>query len=102
MGAISGLQLAQYGRDNATNDSVEVDYVSWASAIKGIQAIEVGSDLGSLLSALGLARSYEGLSLVHVPVYFGTDELGGMGVFGRWNVGSWVSETQTLRHNIGL
>ena len=28
--------------------------------------------------------------------------LGGMGVFGRWNVGCWCADTQALRHDIGL
>lgn len=102
MGAISGLQLAQYGRDHTTNDSVAVDYVSWARAIKGVQGLEGGTDLKSLLTALNMAKSYDGLSVVHIPVYFGSNELGGMGVFGRWNVGNWVSETQSLRHDIGL
>ena len=53
-------------------------------------------------TALERARAHAGLSLVHVPVYFGPDELGGMGVFGRWNVGNWCAETQALRHEIGL
>ena len=48
------------------------------------------------------AKAYPGLSLIHIPVYFGLDELGGMGVFGRWNVGNWVQATQALRHKIGL
>jgi 3D-(3,5/4)-trihydroxycyclohexane-1,2-dione acylhydrolase (decyclizing) len=37
-----------------------------------------------------------------LPVYYGPDPLGGMGVFGRWNVGNWCDEVQTLRHEIGL
>ena len=56
----------------------------------------------SLVAALDEARAYDGLSLIHVPVYFGPHELGGMGVFGRWNVGNWCEETQRLRHEIGL
>ncbi len=58
----------------------------------------------SLVAALDRAatRAYDGLSLVHVPVYYGPDELGGMGVFGRWNVGNWCAETQALRHEIGI
>jgi len=28
--------------------------------------------------------------------------LGGMGVFGRWNVGNWCEATQKMRHEIGL
>jgi 3D-(3,5/4)-trihydroxycyclohexane-1,2-dione acylhydrolase (decyclizing) len=102
MGAISGLQLAQYGTDYATNDTVAVDYVAWARAIEGVQALDGGHSPASLLAALDRARAYQGLSLIHVPVYFGPDELGGLGVFGRWNVGNWCAETQALRHKIGL
>jgi 3D-(3,5/4)-trihydroxycyclohexane-1,2-dione acylhydrolase (decyclizing) len=102
MGAISGLQLAQYGTDHATNDSVAVDYVAWARAIRGVKALDGGRSPDALLEALREARAPDGLSLIHVPVYFGSDELGGMGVFGRWNVGNWCAETQALRHRIGL
>ena len=102
MAAISGLQLDQYGHSFATNDGVEVDYVAWAKAVKGINALHGGYTTTSLLTALEQAKAYPGLSLVHVPVYFGSDELGGMGVFGRWNVGNWASNTQQLRHEIGL
>ena len=38
MAAISGLQMAQFGRDFATNDSVAVDYVAWAKASPGRQS----------------------------------------------------------------
>jgi 3D-(3,5/4)-trihydroxycyclohexane-1,2-dione acylhydrolase (decyclizing) len=102
MGAISGLQEAQYGRDHATNDAVAVDYGAWARAVRGVQALDGGCSPEALVAALEQARAYEGLSLVHVPVYYGPDELGGMGVFGRWNVGNWCVETQALRHRIGL
>jgi 3D-(3,5/4)-trihydroxycyclohexane-1,2-dione acylhydrolase (decyclizing) len=102
MGAISGLQFAQYSKDYVTNDSVVVDYVAWARAIKGVNALEGGSSPESLLAALNQAKAYQGLSFIHAPVYFGPNELGGMGVFGRWNVGNWCGETQALRHEIGL
>jgi len=102
MAAITGLQIAQYGREFATGDSVEVDYVKWASSIRGILALDGGSSAGSLQSALNKAYAYDGLSLIHVPVYFGQDEMGGMGVYGRWNVGNWCESTQALRHDIGL
>ncbi len=102
MAAISGLQIAQYGADHATADSVEVDYIAWAGAVAGVQAIDGGTSPESLIEALEKAHGYDGLSLIHVPVYFGPDPLGGMGVFGRWNVGNWVEETQALRHEIGL
>jgi 3D-(3,5/4)-trihydroxycyclohexane-1,2-dione acylhydrolase (decyclizing) len=52
--------------------------------------------------ALDKALVYDGLSLIHVPVYYGVDPLSGMGVFGRWNVGNWCQETQALRHSLGL
>lgn len=102
MGAISGLQLDQYGHDFASNDSVAVDYAAWAGAIKGVQALHGGHTTESLVGALDKARAHPGLTLIHLPVYFGTDELGGMGVFGRWNVGNWSVATQKLRHDIGL
>ena len=102
MAAISGLQVAQYGKDFATNDHVDVDYLAWARAIKGVNAIDGGHSPESLDSALEQARKHDGLSFIHVPVYHGPNPLGGMGVFGRWNVGNWCVATQDLRHVIGL
>jgi 3D-(3,5/4)-trihydroxycyclohexane-1,2-dione acylhydrolase (decyclizing) len=102
MAAITGLQMAQYGREFATSDSVAVDYLAWARSVKGILALDGGATLKDLRMALDRAYSYKGLSLIHVPVYFGDNELGGMGVYGRWNVGSWCESTQALRHDIGL
>jgi 3D-(3,5/4)-trihydroxycyclohexane-1,2-dione acylhydrolase (decyclizing) len=102
MGAITGLQLDQYGQAFATHDSVEVDYLAWAKAIKGINALPAGNSLEELLSALDQALAYPGLSLIYVPVYFGSDQHGGLGVYGRWNVGNWSKKVQTMRHEIGL
>lgn len=102
MGAITGLQYAQYAEEHATSDTVNVDYVAWARAIKGVNALDGGRSPESLVAALDQAKVYDGLSLIHVSVYFGPNELGGMGVFGRWNVGNWCGETQALRHEIGL
>jgi 3D-(3,5/4)-trihydroxycyclohexane-1,2-dione acylhydrolase (decyclizing) len=102
MAAISGLQLDQYGKSFATNDSVEVDYVAWAKSVKGVNALHGGYTTASLIIALEQAKAHSGLSLVYIPVYYGPDELGGMGVFGRWNVGNWSKDTQALRHKIGL
>lgn len=102
MAAISGLQVAQYGHEFATNDSVQVDYVAWAKSIGGVNALHAGYDPDSLRAALDQAIAYPGLSLIHIPVYYGMNELGGMGVFGRWNVGNWSENTQALRHKIGL
>ncbi len=102
MGAISGLQEAQYGNIYATSDSVKVDYVAWARSVAGVEAFFGGDTVDDLVGALDRARNHDGLSLVHVPVYWGSDPLGSMGVFGRWNVGNWCEETQDFRHEIGL
>jgi 3D-(3,5/4)-trihydroxycyclohexane-1,2-dione acylhydrolase (decyclizing) len=102
MGAISALQQAQYGADHATRDGVAVDYVAWARAVEGVGAFDGGRTPESLREALEKARIHHGLSLVHLPVYYGEDPLGGLGAFGRWNVGNWADETQALRHEIGL
>jgi 3D-(3,5/4)-trihydroxycyclohexane-1,2-dione acylhydrolase (decyclizing) len=102
MAAISGLQMAQYGHDFATHDSVAVDYVAWGRSIHGINAIHGGYSPQSLLEALESAKAHTGLSLIHIPVYYGQHEMGSLGVYGRWNVGVWSEETQSLRHKIGL
>ncbi|MBI4517439.1 MAG: thiamine pyrophosphate-binding protein [Deltaproteobacteria bacterium] len=102
MGAISGLQEAQYGASHATSDAVAVDYLAWARAIRGVAAFDGGRSPQALVAALDQARAHDGLSLIHVPVYYGPDPLGGLGAHGRWNVGNWVQATQALRHEIGL
>jgi 3D-(3,5/4)-trihydroxycyclohexane-1,2-dione acylhydrolase (decyclizing) len=102
MAAISGLQTAQYGAEFAIWDSVRVDYVRWVAAIKGVQALDGGRTPEALRAALDQAIGYPGLTLVHVPVYYGPDELSSLGAFGRWNVGSWCADTQALRHRLGL
>jgi 3D-(3,5/4)-trihydroxycyclohexane-1,2-dione acylhydrolase (decyclizing) len=102
MGAISALQSAQYGSEHATADGIAVDYVAWAKSVPGIAAFHGGYSLDSLRQALDQAWAYPGLSLIHLPVYYGPDPLGGLGAFGRWNVGNWVESTQQLRHDIGL
>ncbi|MCT8973905.1 thiamine pyrophosphate-dependent enzyme [Microbaculum marinisediminis] len=102
MAAITGLQHAQYGNEFRTNDGVPVDYVQLASSVDGVKAVFAGYDADSLRAALEDAASHDGLSLVHVPVYGGTDEIGGMGAYGSWNVGNWVADVQDryLRQNI--
>lgn len=102
MAAISGLQNDQYQHDFATANRLQVDYLAWARAIPGVKALEGGTSTEQLLTALNTARQHEGLTLIHVPVYYGADELGGMGVYGRWNVGNWCDKVQGLRHEIGL
>ena len=101
-GAISSLQRDQYGIDYATSDQVAVDYRAWASAVAGVKALHGGYSVDELEAALDEAYDHDGLSLIHVPVYFGADPLGGLGAFGRWNVGPWVAATEELRHSLEI
>jgi 3D-(3,5/4)-trihydroxycyclohexane-1,2-dione acylhydrolase (decyclizing) len=102
MGAITGLQEAQYGKGFATWNTMKVDYLAWGRSIPGLLALDGGCTPESLQAALELAGEHPGLSLIHIPVYYGPNPLGGMGVYGRWNVGNWCDEVQGLRHEIGL
>lgn len=99
MGAISSLQTAQYGPDFGTNDSVAVDYVAMANSVSGLQGVFGGWSVKELQAALDKAHSWNGLSVIHVPVYWGEDEEGGMGAYGRWNVGPWVEAVEEMYHN---
>jgi 3D-(3,5/4)-trihydroxycyclohexane-1,2-dione acylhydrolase (decyclizing) len=94
MAAITGLQLAQYSQAYRTNDQVQVDYVQLASAVSGIFAVNGGESADVLRGALKKAYAHSGLSVVHVPVYCGPDELGGLGAWGEWNVGNWCEDVQ--------
>jgi len=95
MAAITGLQLAQYNEAFRTNDSVAVDYQKLASAVPGVLAMSGGDTADSLRAALKTAHAHPGLSVIHVPVYCGPDELGGLGAWGEWNVGNWCENVQT-------
>ncbi|ARQ02873.1 3D-(3,5/4)-trihydroxycyclohexane-1,2-dione acylhydrolase (decyclizing) [Pseudorhodoplanes sinuspersici] len=94
MAAITGLQLAQYGREFRTSDSVAVDYVQLASSVNGVRALHGGLSADELRAALKEAHAHDGLSVVHVPVYAGPDELAGLGAWGQWNVGNWCADVQ--------
>lgn len=102
MAAISGLQQAQYGHDYATNDSVSVDYLALCNAVTGICAVSGGTSREELIDALREAHTHEGLSVVHVPVYCGDNELGGLGAWGQWNVGNWCEDVQEEHRRLGL
>jgi 3D-(3,5/4)-trihydroxycyclohexane-1,2-dione acylhydrolase (decyclizing) len=102
MGAITGLQEAQYGAGFATWNTLQVDYLRWASSVPGLLALDGGRSPQALQAALEQAGRHAGLALIHVSVYYGPDPLGGMGVYGRWNVGNWCEDVQALRHEIGL
>jgi 3D-(3,5/4)-trihydroxycyclohexane-1,2-dione acylhydrolase (decyclizing) len=102
MAAISALQFAQYGKDFRTNDNVAVDYVQLAGAVSGVLALSGGDTAESLRAALEQARSYGGLSVIHVPVYAGPDPLGDMGAHGQWNVGNWVEDVQNAYRDTNI
>jgi len=94
MAAITGLQMAQYGEGFRTNDRVPVDYVALASSVAGVKAVHGGYTAEDLRKALKQAHAHDGLSVVHVPVYCGDNELGGLGAWGQWNVGNWCEDVQ--------
>src|SRR4249919_59552 len=94
MAAITGLQVAQYQAEFRTNDHVAVDYKSVAAAVSGVLAVSGGDSAEALSNALKTAHKHDGLSVIHVPVYCGPDELGGLGAWGEWNVGNWCEDVQ--------
>jgi 3D-(3,5/4)-trihydroxycyclohexane-1,2-dione acylhydrolase (decyclizing) len=94
MAAISALQRTQYGAEFKACDGVAVDYVRLCSSIGGVTAAFGGYDLASLKRALEDAYRPDGISVVHVPVYAGEDELAGLGAWGQWNVGNWCADVQ--------
>lgn len=94
MAAITGLQMAQYNREFRTSDSVAVDYVAMACAVEGVRALHGGWSATELQATLREAYRHAGLSVVHVPVYCGPDERGGLGAWGDWNVGNWCGDVQ--------
>jgi 3D-(3,5/4)-trihydroxycyclohexane-1,2-dione acylhydrolase (decyclizing) len=96
MGAISSLQAAQYGPDFGTHDDVHIDFVAMANSVRGVRGVFGGWSVAELQAALDVAYAHKGLSLVHVPVYWGHDDAGGMGAYGRWNVGPWVANVEKL------
>ena len=94
MGAISQLQEAQYGKDYRTADDVTVDLVGLAAAVGGVKALHGGWNEESLRNALHEAHAWPGLSVVHVPVYYGSNPFGGLGAWGAWNVGNWCDDVE--------
>ena len=65
-----------------------------ANSVKGVKAFFGGYTAKEFDDVLKKAYQYQGLSVVHVPVYSGTHELGGMGAYGSWNVGNWCEDVQ--------
>lgn len=102
MAAISALQKDQYGGDFGTDDTVAVDYAALARSVEGVGGFTADGDAAALRKTLEQAYVHPGLSVVHIPVYYGDDERGGLGAYGRWNVGSWCADVQAEKHRIGL
>lgn len=95
MAAITSLQMAQYGQEFRTNDSVPVDYVRLASAVNGVKALHGGWNTRELAAALEEGHAHPGLSVLHVPVYAGENPMGGLSAWGEWNVGNWCEAVQS-------
>ena len=96
MGAISGLQSAQFGNIYATNDAVAVDYVALDKVIPGLSTHFGGHTREELLDALKAAHAYDGLSLVHVPVFWDAEsDVSNLGSYGSWNVGNWCADSES-------
>jgi len=102
MSAISALQEAQCGYDFNTDDDVAVDYIKIADAFPGVKGFFGGYSVSELKEALKKGYKAKGLSIIHVPVYYGKDEAGGLGVYGSWNVGNWCDEVQKEKHRLGF
>jgi 3D-(3,5/4)-trihydroxycyclohexane-1,2-dione acylhydrolase (decyclizing) len=102
MAAIGALQRAQYGAEYKVSDSVAVDYVGLASSVSGVRAAYGGYDKGSLVNALKEAYDPDRLSVLHIPVYSGDNQMGGLGAWGQWNVGNWCETVQSEWLKIGL
>jgi 3D-(3,5/4)-trihydroxycyclohexane-1,2-dione acylhydrolase (decyclizing) len=102
MAAISSLQEAQYGSEYKTADSVTVDYAAMAGSVQGVLGLFGGYSAEEFTCALEKAAGHPGLAVIHIPVYSGPDERGGMGVFGDWNVGNWCERVQKEHHRLGL
>ena len=94
MAAITGLQHAQYETEFRTSDTVAVDYQRMASAFPGVLALASGDTPDEFRAALAEAHAHDGLAVIHVPVYSGDDPVGGLGVYGSWNVGNWVADVE--------
>jgi 3D-(3,5/4)-trihydroxycyclohexane-1,2-dione acylhydrolase (decyclizing) len=96
MGAISALQKDQYLNAFATSDQVVVDFAAMAGAVEGVLGLFGGNSPEEFHAALAKASTHVGLSLIHVPVYFGDEVGAGLGSYGRWNVGPWSHEVEDL------
>lgn len=74
-----------------------MDYVALAKVIPGLSTHFGGYSREELLNALKAAHSYDGLSLVHVPVYWDAgSDVSNLGSYGSWswNVGNWCADCE--------
>ena len=94
-----GISVGIVRRATSSRLSLVVSCVALAGSVRGVNALFGGFDRADLEAALEKAHAHEGLSLIHVPVYWGADPIGGMGAYGRWNVGDWCDEVQDRYHS---
>ena len=102
MGAITGLQNDQYGAGLRHLEHRPGGLPGLGTRCPRSAGAGWRAHTRNARGRVGTGRETHGLTLIHVPVYFGPDPLGGMGVYGRWNVGNWCEDVQKLRHEIGL
>jgi len=76
-------------------NTLQVDYLRWASAIPGCWS-GGGSNPEALQIALEEAGSHAGLTLIHLPVYYGPDPLGGMGGFTALERSNWCEDAAEI------
>ncbi len=95
MAAITGLQVAQYGArvPHRRRRRGRLRAARRRGRRRQGRCTAAGAPT-SCAQALRTARAHDGLSVVHVPVYCGPHELGGLGAWGQWNVGNWCETVQ--------
>ena len=98
MGAITGLQWAQNFSSFVTEDepgTPAVDFAALAESM-GCAAFRPEASIDSLSDCLHRAHRYNGPAVVDVKVYIGQEKYGALGAFGRWNVGPWSQNVESI------
>ena len=76
------------------NDDLQPRWRNDVHQVHQLVAVHVVCCGHSLHAALQEASRHDGMSVVHVPVYAGPAEAGGLGAYGSWNVGNWCDDVQ--------
>lgn len=98
MGAITALQRAQRYEEFATLDAPSVPPVDFSMLAEsmGCAAFRPEASADSLADCLERAHKHPGPAVVDVKVYFGPHPQGSLAAFGRWNVGPWCEEVESI------